>query len=146
MLNLSEKKKIIEEMRIQKFSKRQCDKVFDTRPMLNAPFLQHDFEVLFLLTIPDDIYPGRSFLLSLCRSQSSLLTECLIFDTESSKFLMKVDSTEKVIKHIDFRQNKILVLFFDRSKKFIQKFDQAQEKHLPVKCRIFNSIHCKFDC
>ena len=122
MLKLSDGKKLIEEMKIEKFSHRQCDREFDLRMHLSEQNNVNDYEVLYLLTIADDIYPGRSFLLALCRLRSSLMTDCLIFESESSKFIKKVNN-QKIIKHIDQRGKQILVMYFDKSQQEIQQIE-----------------------
>jgi hypothetical protein len=68
-----------------------------------------------MLTVGDSLNPGVSYLLVLCRSLLTPIRQCLIFNSQSSKFLMSVSGT-KVIKHIDLRNPKEIVLvYFDKS-------------------------------
>lgn len=99
--------------------------------------------MLYLLTLPDPINPGVSYLLVHCRSNSDCTRRCFVFDSESSKFIKCLD-TRRSVKHIDFkRPNLIIVIYYDKSEDELKAIDgpDFNPSTIPKKCRIFGSVH-----
>jgi hypothetical protein len=125
----------IESLRTNCFDKRQCDREY----LIDSS----QYSVLYLLTLPDLLNPGFTYLLVHCRSKDDCSRRCYIFESESSKFVKFID-TSRAIKHIDYkRPNLIIIIYYDVSEERLKQLDNNDFNSgtLQKKCRIYRSIH-----